>query len=54
MNNFINPIDLAILIIMASIAIVGINNKLMGQVNLVIQGSAHINNNGSFTLTSGY
>jgi uncharacterized membrane protein required for colicin V production len=29
MNNFINPIDLAILIIMASIAIVGINNKLI-------------------------
>ena len=29
MNNFINPIDLVILIIMASIAIVGINNKVI-------------------------
>ena len=29
MNNFINPIDLVILIIMASIAIAGINNKII-------------------------
>jgi len=32
---------------------VGLNNKLMGQVNLVIVGLRYINNNGSFTLTSG-
>lgn len=32
---------------------VGINDKLMGQVNLVIHGLNYINDNGSFTLTSG-
>jgi NAD(P)-dependent dehydrogenase (short-subunit alcohol dehydrogenase family) len=32
---------------------VSINNKLMGQVNLVRIGLNHINENGSFTLTSG-
>lgn len=32
---------------------VGINDKLMGQVNLVLLGLPHINNDGSFTLTSG-
>jgi NAD(P)-dependent dehydrogenase (short-subunit alcohol dehydrogenase family) len=32
---------------------VGINNKLMGQVNLVLIGSRYINERGSFTLTSG-
>ncbi len=32
---------------------VGIHNKLMGQVNLVVIGSRYINANGSFTLTSG-
>jgi len=31
----------------------GINSKLMGQVNLVLQGQHHINPKGSFTLTSG-
>jgi NAD(P)-dependent dehydrogenase (short-subunit alcohol dehydrogenase family) len=31
----------------------GLANKLMGQVNLVRLGLAHINENGSFTLTSG-
>ncbi len=31
----------------------GINNKLMGQVNVVRLGIDHINDNGSFTLTSG-
>ncbi|MEO6962894.1 MAG: short chain dehydrogenase [Puia sp.] len=31
----------------------GINSKLMGQVNLVLQGQHHINPQGSFTLTSG-
>jgi NAD(P)-dependent dehydrogenase (short-subunit alcohol dehydrogenase family) len=31
----------------------GINNKLMGQVNLVRVGIEHVNDNGSFTLTSG-
>jgi NAD(P)-dependent dehydrogenase (short-subunit alcohol dehydrogenase family) len=30
-----------------------VNNKLMGQVNLVRVGRKYINNNGSFTLTSG-
>lgn len=30
-----------------------LNNKLMGQVNLVRTGLDHINDNGSFTLTSG-
>jgi NAD(P)-dependent dehydrogenase (short-subunit alcohol dehydrogenase family) len=32
---------------------VGIDNKLMGQVNLVLAGQAYINDAGSFTLTSG-
>jgi NAD(P)-dependent dehydrogenase (short-subunit alcohol dehydrogenase family) len=32
---------------------VGLNNKLMGQVNLVLIGSRYINDTGSFTLTSG-
>ena len=32
---------------------IGINNKLMGQVNLIRIGYPHIQNNGSFTLTSG-
>ncbi|MFT6835155.1 MAG: NAD(P)-dependent dehydrogenase (short-subunit alcohol dehydrogenase family) [Francisellaceae bacterium] len=31
----------------------GLNNKLMGQVNLVQEGLKYINQNGSFTLTSG-
>jgi NAD(P)-dependent dehydrogenase (short-subunit alcohol dehydrogenase family) len=31
----------------------GLSNKLMGQVNLVLEGQKHINDNGSFTLTSG-
>lgn len=31
----------------------GIDNKLMGQVNLVLVGQHYINPNGSFTLTSG-
>lgn len=31
----------------------GLNNKLMGQVNLVRSGIDHINDNGSITLTSG-
>jgi NAD(P)-dependent dehydrogenase (short-subunit alcohol dehydrogenase family) len=31
----------------------GLNNKLMGQVNLVRLGIDHINDNGSITLTSG-
>ncbi|WP_144394663.1 short chain dehydrogenase [Pleionea sediminis] len=31
----------------------GINNKLMGQINLVIEGIKHIRDNGSFTLTTG-
>jgi NAD(P)-dependent dehydrogenase (short-subunit alcohol dehydrogenase family) len=31
----------------------GLNHKLMGQVNLVRLGLDHINDNGSFTLTSG-
>ena len=30
-----------------------LNNKLMGQVNLVRVGSEHVNDNGSITLTSG-
>lgn len=33
--------------------ILGLNNKLMGQVNLVQEGLKHVNKNGSFTLTSG-
>ncbi len=32
---------------------VGLNDKLMGQVNLVMIGSRYINDKGSFTLTSG-
>jgi NAD(P)-dependent dehydrogenase (short-subunit alcohol dehydrogenase family) len=31
----------------------GLNSKLMGQVNLVRMGMDHVNDNGSFTLTSG-
>lgn len=31
----------------------GLNDKLMGQVNLVLLGHAHVNDGGSFTLTSG-
>lgn len=31
----------------------GLNSKLMGQVNLVRVGMNHVNDNGSFTLTSG-
>lgn len=31
----------------------GINSKLMGQVNLVLEGQHYITNGGSFTLTSG-
>jgi len=32
---------------------IGVNSKLMGQVNLVLIGQQYINSNGSFTLTSG-
>ena len=32
---------------------VGINDKLMGQVNLVLSGLDHLNDGGSFTLVSG-
>ncbi|MDF2940523.1 MAG: short chain dehydrogenase [Gammaproteobacteria bacterium] len=32
---------------------VGIKSKFMGQVNLVLQGQKYLNENGSFTLTSG-
>lgn len=32
---------------------VGLNDKLMGQVNLVLLGMKHIQDSGSFTLTSG-
>lgn len=31
----------------------GLNSKLMGQVNLVMEGLKHIRDNGSFTLTTG-
>ena len=31
----------------------GLNDKLMGQVNLVLLGMEHVNDGGSFTLTSG-
>lgn len=31
----------------------GLNDKLMGQVNLVLLGMDHVNDGGSFTLTSG-
>jgi NAD(P)-dependent dehydrogenase (short-subunit alcohol dehydrogenase family) len=33
---------------------VGIRNKMMGQINLVMAGKDLINENGSFTLTSGF
>ncbi len=33
---------------------IGIKNKMMGQINLVMVGKDLINNNGSFTLTSGF
>jgi NAD(P)-dependent dehydrogenase (short-subunit alcohol dehydrogenase family) len=32
---------------------VGLDNKLMGQVNVVLKGLKHINDKGSFSLTSG-
>ena len=32
---------------------VGLNSKLMGQINLVMRGIRYLNDNGSFTLTSG-
>lgn len=32
---------------------IGLNSKLMGQVNVVLMGLNHINDQGSFTLTSG-
>ena len=32
---------------------VGLQNKLMGQINLVLEGQKHLNPSGSFTLTSG-
>ncbi|MFO2972576.1 short chain dehydrogenase [Legionella pneumophila] len=32
---------------------IGLTNKLMGQVNVVLAGLEYINDNGSFTLTSG-
>jgi NAD(P)-dependent dehydrogenase (short-subunit alcohol dehydrogenase family) len=32
---------------------VGLNDKLMGQINLVLAGLNHLNDKGSFTLTSG-
>ncbi len=32
---------------------IGLNGKLMGQINLVLLGHEHINDNGVFTLTSG-
>ena len=31
----------------------GLNNKLMGQINLVVEGAKHISDGGSFTLTAG-
>ena len=33
--------------------LLGVNNKLMGQVNLVTEGLKHISDGGSFTLTTG-
>ena len=33
--------------------LIGLNGKLMGQINLVLLGHEHINDNGVFTLTSG-
>lgn len=32
---------------------IGLNHKLMGQVNVVLEGVKHLNDKGSFTLTSG-
>lgn len=32
---------------------IGLQSKLMGQVNIVLAGLEHLNDNGSFTLTSG-
>ncbi|MDX1836723.1 short chain dehydrogenase [Legionella taurinensis] len=32
---------------------IGLQNKLMGQVNVVLEGRKHLNEGGSFTLTSG-
>ncbi|QRN04215.1 short chain dehydrogenase [Legionella sp. MW5194] len=32
---------------------IGLKNKLMGQVNVVLEGRKHLNEGGSFTLTSG-
>lgn len=32
---------------------IGLKDKLMGQINLVLIGRDHVNDNGSFTLTSG-
>lgn len=32
---------------------IGLNNKLMGQVNIVLEGLKYLNDGGSFTLTSG-
>jgi NAD(P)-dependent dehydrogenase (short-subunit alcohol dehydrogenase family) len=32
---------------------IGVRNKLMGQVNVVLEGIKHLKDNGSFTLTSG-
>lgn len=31
----------------------GLDSKLMGQVNIILEGMKHLNDNGSFTLTSG-
>ena len=31
----------------------GLNNKLMGQINLVMEGAKHVRDGGSFTLTAG-
>lgn len=32
---------------------VGLSGKVMGQINVVLRGLAHVNDGGSFTLTSG-
>jgi NAD(P)-dependent dehydrogenase (short-subunit alcohol dehydrogenase family) len=32
---------------------IGLHNKVMGQINVVLQGFAHVTDGGSFTLTSG-
>lgn len=37
----------------AAEVMIGLTNKLMGQVNLVLIGRDHVNDGGSFTLTSG-